>query len=260
MSNITTKTADTSRRAIVVGATSGMGAEVARLLAANGWSVGIAGRRLDRLQALASETAGIVMYRQIDVTAEDAGDTLRAFIDEMGGIDLYFHSSGIGKENLPLDIRQELATVATNGLGFTRMIDTAYNYFAETDAQRRRAGMAAGQIAAITSIARTKGLGASAAYSATKRFQGHYLECLTQLAHMRKLSIDITEIRPGFVATDFIAGSNYPLQLSTEAVARDIVKAVVRRKAVVTIDWRYALLVSVWRLVPRWLWVRLPIK
>ena len=74
---------------------------------------------------------------------------------------------------------------------------------------------------------------------------------------MRRLNIHITDIRPGFVATDLIAGSHFPLQLSAESVARDIVKTVERGKATVTIDWRYRLLVAAWGMIPRWLWVRL---
>lgn len=142
-----------------------------------------------------------------------------------------------------------MRTVQTNAVGFTRMVLSAYQWFAD-NAQR-------GRIACITSIARTRGLGAAPAYSATKRYQSHYLECLAQLASMRRLPIAITDIRPGFVATDLIAGSHFPLQLSAEHVAADIVSAVERGKKVVTIDWRYRLLVAAWRMIPRWAWIRL---
>ena len=74
---------------------------------------------------------------------------------------------------------------------------------------------------------------------------------------MRHLNIDITYIRPGFVATDLIAGSHFPLQLKAEDVARTIVRAIEQGREVVTIDWRYRLLVAAWQLIPRWLWVRL---
>lgn len=114
-------------------------------------------------------------------------------------------------------------------------------------------------IACITSIAGTKGLGAAPAYSATKRFQSHYLECLTQQARMRHLSISITDIRLGFVKTDLIAGSGYPLQLDAKEVAKSIVKAMEKGRSVKVIDWRYAILVFLWRLIPRWIWTRMMI-
>ena len=261
-----------AKKAIVMGATSGIGMEVAKLLATKGWQVGIAGRRIERLQALISDNkttlqsggtisdnkatpqGGIICYQQIDVTSAEAPSQLLELIDKLGGMDLYFHSSGIGWQNNSLDIEKELKTVETNGLGFTRMVDTAFNWFATHHQNNSKA-----RIACITSIAGTKGLGAAPAYSATKRFQNHYLECLSQQARMRHLPISITDIRPGFVKTDLIAGSTYPLQLQAEDVAKHIVRAIEKGKEVKVIDWRYAILVFFWRLIPRELWTRLRI-
>lgn len=88
----------------------------------------------------------------------------------------------------------------------------------------------------------------------------HYLECLTQLCHIRRLRhISIHDIRPGFVRTALISGSNYPLQLDAAKVARHIVRGLERGRSIITIDWRYRLLVFFWRLIPRWLWVRMRI-
>ncbi len=239
------------KKAIVMGATSGIGMEVAKLLAAKGWLVGIAGRRTERLEQLAAETEGIACYRRIDITDANATQELDALIAELGGMDLYFHSSGVGWQNLSLDAARELDTLEINGMGFTRMLTAVFNRFTE---------QGGGHIACISSIAGTKGLGAAPAYSATKRFQNHYMECLSQMARLRRVPITITDIRPGFVATDLIADRNYPMQLRANDVARSIVRAVERRRSVVVIDWRYRLLTAFWRLIPRWLWVRLRIK
>ena len=272
---------DMAKKAIVMGATSGIGMEVATLLAQRGWQVGIAGRRIERLEEVKRNTnllisesskaskGEITCYQQIDVTSPKAPSLLLKLIEKLGGMDLYFHSSGIGWQNNSLDIGKEMKTVETNGLGFVRMVDTAFNWFAQQNqGQEPGQGQRLGKdrscetyrIACITSIAGTKGLGAAPAYSATKRFQNHYLECLTQQAHMRHLPIAITDIRPGFVKTDLIAGSNYPLQLTPQEVARQIVRAIERGKSVKTIDWKYSILVSLWRLIPRWIWTRLTIK
>jgi short-subunit dehydrogenase len=270
-----------AKKAIVMGATSGIGMEVASLLAQRGWQVGIAGRRIDRLEEVKRNTnllisesskafkGEITCYQQIDVTSPEAPSLLLKLIEKLGGMDLYFHSSGIGWQNNSLDIEKEMKTVETNGLGFVRMVDTAFNWFAQQNqgqepGQEQRQGKDRScetyRIACITSIAGTKGLGAAPAYSATKRFQNHYLECLTQQAHMRHLPIAITDIRPGFVKTDLIAGSNYPLQLTPQEVAQQIVNAIERGKTVKTIDWKYSILVSLWRMIPRWIWTRLTIK
>lgn len=274
-----------AKKAIVMGATSGIGMEVASLLAQRGWQVGIAGRRIDRLEEVKRNTnllisespkaskGEIACYQQIDVTSPEAPSLLLKLIEKLGGMDLYFHSSGIGWQNNSLDIEKEMKTVETNGLGFVRMVDTAFNWFAKQSQEQDKGqelsqeqnsdkgkGNDTYRIACITSIAGTKGLGAAPAYSATKRFQNHYLECLTQQAHMRHLPIAITDIRPGFVKTDLIAGSNYPLQLTPQEVAQQIVNAIERGKTVKTIDWKYSILVSLWRMIPRWIWTRLTIK
>lgn len=274
-----------AKKAIVMGATSGIGMEVASLLAQRGWQVGIAGRRIERLEEVKRNTnllisesskaskGEITCYQQIDVTSPEAPSLLLKLIEKLGGMDLYFHSSGIGWQNNSLDFEKEMKTVETNGLGFVRMVDTAFNWLAK-QSQEQDKGQELSQeqksdkgksndtyrIACITSIAGTKGLGAAPAYSATKRFQNHYLECLTQQAHMRHLPIAITDIRPGFVKTDLIAGSNYPLQLTPQKVALQIVNAIERGKTVKTIDWKYSILVSLWRMIPRWIWTRLTIK
>ena len=271
---------DMAKKAIVMGATSGIGMEVASLLAQRGWQVGIAGRRIERLEEVKRNTnllisesskaskGEIACYQQIDVTSPEAPSLLLKLIEKLGGMDLYFHSSGIGWQNNSLDIEKEMKTVETNGLGFVRMVDTAFNWFAQqnqgqeqSQGQRHKdKSCETYRIACITSIAGTKGLGAAPAYSATKRFQNHYLECLTQQAHMRHLPIAITDIRPGFVKTDLIAGSNYPLQLTPQEVAQQIVRAIERGKSVKTIDWKYSILVSLWRMIPRCIWTRLTIK
>ena len=242
------------RRAIIVGATSGIGLEVAKELAGKGWLVGIAGRRQELLQQIQRKHLNIVATEQIDVTKADAAERLETLIGKTGGMDLYFHSSGIGYQNTELDMDLELATVETNAVGMTRMVGAAFHNF-ETHPEQK------GQIAVISSIAGTKGLGAAPAYSATKRFVNHYLECLIQLCHIRHINnVSIHDIRPGFVRTPLISGSNYPLQLDAAKVAQQIVKGVERGRSIITIDWRYRLLVFFWRLIPRWLWVRMRIK
>ena len=242
------------RFAIIMGATSGIGLEVAKALASQGWTVGIAGRRQELLQQLQRKQLNIVATECIDVTRDDAPERLQALIGKTGGMDLYFHSSGIGYQNPDLDADKELRTVETNAVGMTRMVDFMFNYFAQRPDHQ-------GHIAVISSIARTKGLGAAPAYSATKRYVSHYLECLSQLCTIRRLHhIHLHDIRPGFVRTPLIAdGNRYPMQLDPERVAQSIVRGIERDRSVITVDWRYRLLVAGWRLLPRWLWVRLPI-
>ncbi|MBP5771998.1 MAG: SDR family NAD(P)-dependent oxidoreductase [Bacteroidaceae bacterium] len=238
-----------TQRAIIVGASSGIGREVALLLLAEGWHLGIAARREEPLLALQREAPERVHVKTIDVTQPDADIRLLSLIEDVGGMDLYFHASGIGRQNRTLEPAIELSTVETNALGFTRMVGAAYRYFSE---QGR------GHLAAITSIAGTKGLGPAPAYSATKALQANYLQALEQQARQRGLPIDFTDIRPGFVDTALLNDHfPYPMMMRPEAVARDIVKSIHRRRHVRIIDIRYRILTALWRMVPGWVWRRM---
>ena len=235
-----------------MGASSGLGYCIAEILLEKGWQLGIAARREELLLPLKEKFPKQVITASINVNAEDAGRQLLRLAEELGGIGLYFHVSGIGKQNLPLQQDVEMNTVETNALGFTRCITTMFNHMADSGG---------GHIAAISSIAGTKGLGAAPAYSATKAFQNCYLEALEQLSAMRRLNIRITDIRPGFVATPLLGEQpRYPMLMETERAAREIADAVLREKHVCVLDWRYRLLTPLWRLIPRWLWRRLDIE
>ena len=232
------------KRAIVVGASSGIGREVALRLKEEGWTLGVAARRVDLLQEMDG-----VEVEQIDVTQEDATTRLRDLIERMGGLELFFYASGIGKQNRELQEEIELATMETNAVGFTRMIGEAYRYFAERGE---------GHIVAITSIAGTQGLGPAPAYSATKAMQNTYLQALEQQARARGLNIRFTDIRPGFVDTALLSGDfHYPMMLRPEKVAREIVRAINAKEHVRVIDWRYRLLTALWRMIPRCVWRRI---
>ena len=240
------------KRAIIIGATSGIGKEVAKGLLQQGWHIGIAGRRENALQALQTVAPQQIEIQALDVTREDAAEKLQMLISRLGGMDLFLLSSGIGHQNMALNPEIETETAQTNVVGFIRIVDTAFAYFKN---------QGTGHLAVISSIAGTKGLGVAPAYSATKRFQNTYIDALEQLANLQKLSIRFTDIRPGFVATDLLKdGKGYPMLMNAETVGVSIVKALNRRKRVVIIDWRYRILVFFWRMIPHWIWKRLPVR
>lgn len=232
------------KRAIVVGASSGIGMEVARLLRDNGWTVGVAARRIDMLSEFDFNA-------KIDVNDDDSESKLLDLIDRVGGMDLYFHCSGIGHQNRQLEEEIEVQTVKTNCLGFTRMVGAAYRYFSSHGG---------GHIAVISSIAGTKGLGPAPSYSASKSFQGIYIQALEQLSNRNHLNIHFTDIRPGFVATALIDdGQSYPLVLDKHSVAEDIVRSVIKQRHRRVIDWRWRVITILWRLVPNIIWRHLPL-
>ena len=111
----------------------------------------------------------------------------------------------------------------------------------------------------VSSIAGTKGLGIAPSYSATKRYQSTYMQSLAQLSRMRNDNILFTDIRPGFVDTPLLRSANYPMKMQADYVAKKLYKAVLCKKRVAIIDWRYSLLVFFWKLIPTFLWERLKI-
>lgn len=239
------------KKVIIIGATSGIGYEVAKGYLKLGWRVGIAGRREEVLEKLRAANPDKIEIQALDVTKEDAPEKLQLLIDKLGGMDLFLLSSGIGSQNIALKPDIEINTARTNVGGFIRLVTAAFHYF------KKQGG---GHLAVISSIAGTKGLGSAPAYSATKRFQNTYIDSLAQLSRMEKLNISFTDIRPGFVQTDLLKDRNYPLLMKPDHVASRIIHALNHKKRVAVIDRRYACIVFFWRMIPSWLWERLPVK
>ena len=241
------------KRIVIVGATSGIGLAVAEKLVQKGERIGVAGRNDDVMRALQRKYPGLVVWSHIDVTSEEAPAHLHDLIRRLGGMDTYFHVAGVGYENDNLHPDRETRTLMTNVVGFARMVDTAFRYF------RDECG-GVGCIAAITSVAGTKGIGTLAAYSASKRFQSTYMQALEQLSRMSGLHIRFTDIRPGWVRTPLLDGNrSYPMCMTVDEVVPKVIRAIGRRRVSV-VDWRWNILVGLWRLIPDALWVRMPVK
>lgn len=242
--------AEKGKRIVIMGATSGQGLRTAIILALAGWKIGVAGRNESVLKRLKQKWPDQIEYEQIDITKEDAPDKLQRLIRKLGGMDIYFHVAGIQYINPELMLSQEIATLETEVVGFARMTVTAYHYFKATGGH--------GQIAAITSVGGTRGTGAIASYSSAKKFGQVYLEALAQLAHIQKLDIAFTDIRPGWIRTPLeLAELNYPMNMTMKYAVPKIIDAVMKKKRVAVIDWRWRLLYYVWRVIPGCIWTRM---
>lgn len=235
-----------------MGGSSGIGFMLAEFLARGGVKVGVAARRTEALEALKEMYPSQVEYMSIDITKPDAVERLETLIGLVGGMDLYLHVAGTGVENLSLEPVAEVNVLRTNVEGFARCLCTAYRWM--------RSHGVKGQIAAVTSVAGTNGLGRLTAYSASKAFGQTYLRALEQLSNAEKSGICFTDIRPGWVRTPLLTpGVKYPMEMDVRYAARCILKAIVRRRRVAVIDWRWNIVVGLWRLIPNCLWVRLDI-
>ncbi len=219
------------KNAIVFGATSGIGQELAKLLVNDGYKVMITGRRLELLQKIQAQNREHYIIKQHDITDVDASEKVfEALPDIFDKVDLIVHNAGIGENNYNLEWDKDFPTLQTNVIGATRIYQLAYNFF-------KKQGF--GHLVGITSIASIRGNRFVPAYHASKAFQSNYMESLWMKAkRTKKANIDITNILPGFVDTDIITGDTFwmaPLDKATKQIYKAIKNK--KRKAYITKRW-----------------------
>ncbi len=235
------------KKIIIIGATSGIGREIAERYAREGCLVGITGRRTALLEEIRTKYPANIFTQEMDICQDAASENLQLLIEKTGGMDMLFINSGYGKSAEVLDSAIEVQTTQTNVVGFTRLMVFGYQYFAAKKA---------GHIIVTSSVASVRGLRQAPAYSASKRYMRHYVDCLAQRAHKEKANITFTTLMPGFIDTDFIAGGNYPFSISLNKACDDIFRAIEAKKRAVYLPYRWNFMVFAWKLIPKWIWER----
>jgi len=234
-------------RAIIIGATSGIGRGLASLLVKNGYSVGITGRRIQLLEEIKNEHPSVLIKPMDVIDCENSIIQLKELISELGGLDLLILSSGAGFVNNELDYEKEKVSVDTNVAGWTNLVNFVYKFF---EAQKF------GHLVAISSIAGLRGSRFAPAYGASKAFQINYLEGLRQKAGSSKIPIVVTDVRPGFVDTAMAQGAGIFWVAPVDKAARQIFKAIRRKRKVVYITNRWRIAAFAFRIIPRCLYER----
>jgi short-subunit dehydrogenase len=237
------------KKAIIVGASSGIGFELAKRLATSGYLVGATGRRFSLLLELQAIMPSRIFPLEMDACDVNSVEKhLNELTVQLGGLDLLIISAGIGELNPQLDFRLEKQMIDINVSGFTVIADWAFNYFLH---------LGHGTLATITSIAALRGNRQSPAYSATKSYQLIYLEGLRQKAYRECRQIAIIDIRPGYVDTKMAKGENIFWVSPVTKACDQIIDAIDRKKQVVYITRRWRLIAWAFRLLPGFLHRRL---
>ncbi len=220
-----------SKNAIIFGATSGIGKELAKILVANNYQVLITGRRLEKLQEIKATNPEKYHIKQHDITdIESSNQFFEEVKNTFDKIDLIILSSGVGAANYKLEWQVDLPTLQTNVMGTTRLLQLAYTYFNQ---------QGYGHLVGITSIASIRGNRHVPAYFASKAFQSSYLESLWMKAQRSKKDITVTNILPGYVDTVMAKGNAFwkaPLNKACKQIYTAIKKK--KKKAYITKRWQ----------------------
>lgn len=238
-----------SKKAIVIGATSGIGRKLAEVLAKNGYLVGITGRRSSLLSELEKTIPEVFIPESFDVTdMKNTVESLERLVQKTGGCDLLVLSSGTGDLNPTLEFDLEKDTIDVNVAGFTNIADWIFRYFKH---------QGHGHLVVLTSIGGLRGSPDAPAYNASKAYQINYLEGLQKKAALLHQDITITDIRPGLVDTAMAKGDGLFWVMPVEKAARQIYAVIKSKKRVAYVTRRWGMVALALRLLPRWMYNRI---
>jgi decaprenylphospho-beta-D-erythro-pentofuranosid-2-ulose 2-reductase len=247
--------------AVIIGASTGMGAALARVLAARGYAVALIGRQGDKLSELARDINGggnglahayAHDVREYDVAPELFSRVASDMASDGAGLRLAVYAAGVmpAETQGAWSFEDERAMIETNVLGAMRWLDLAAAAF-------QRSG--GGTLAAISSVAGDRGRRGNSAYMASKAALSTFLESLRY--RLRGTGVRVVTIKPGYVATPMTAGMKLPkpLTISADRAAHQIAAACERGAAVAYVPGYWRPIMWVIRALPASLMARLPI-
>lgn len=245
----------TYKRAILVGASSGIGAALAYKLASEGYQLALLGRRIETLESMCAEInkkygEGRALAFAHDVNNVNTVPTLfTQIVKQLGGLDTLIYNTGIllpVKRN-EFDAEKDMQMTQVNYLGAQAWLNPAAAYFQ---------GLKTGQIVGLGSVAGDRGRVGAPAYNASKAALHTYLEGLRN--RLTRLGVNVLTVKPGFVATDMIKNSPRTMMvISPEKAAEGIYNAMKSRKQTVYVPAQWALLMQIIRHIPSIIFRRL---
>ena len=241
----------------ITGASSGIGAALARHYAAEGRPLGLAARNPERLRLLAAERPVATACYPLDVADASAlAAAATDFIAHFGAPEIVVASAGVSAGTLT-EMPEDLAA-------FRRIMDinvygmaTTFAPFIKAMKASAFAGRTSGRLVGIASVAGIRGLPGAEAYSASKAAAISYLESLR--LELRESGIRVVTIAPGYIATPMTAVNSYrmPFLVPADAAARRFARAIARGSSYAVIPWQMGLVAKLLRLLPNALYDRL---
>lgn len=204
------------QRAIVIGASSGIGEQLVLQLSAQGTRVAAVARRQPRLDALAAQARNEVLVAAHDVLDYDEAPALfDDLVEKLGGIDLVVYCAGVMPEveEGEYDFAKNRAMLEVNLVGAVRWLDLAA---ATMEAQR------SGTLVGISSVAGDRGRRGAPVYTASKAGLSAYMEALRNRCH--RYGVQVVTVKPGPVRTPMTEGMQLPLMIDADEAASGVLK------------------------------------
>ncbi|GAA5521953.1 SDR family NAD(P)-dependent oxidoreductase [Aliifodinibius salicampi] len=238
------------KKAIITGATSGIGRALAIEMHRKGYVVGATGRRTKRLESLKEKLGDRLFIQQMDVTNMDnAVSKLGELASRMGGLDIIVLNAGISNLNEGDGRGNDLRVIDVNIRGFANLAAHCYNLFEK---------QGHGQLVGVSSVASLFGWGQSASYNASKAFVNTYLQGYRQKANHTDADITVTNLIPGFVKSEITEGREGLFWIApTEKAARQMLHAIESRRNTAYITHRWRIIAWLIKLSPQWIWNRM---
>jgi NADP-dependent 3-hydroxy acid dehydrogenase YdfG len=238
---------------LITGASSGIGRALALEYARGGARLALAARRAGELEAVAArvrELGGQAVCIAVDLTdVEAAAEAVKRADRELGSLDMVIANAGRGDTRLATRLTwQDVGPVVDlNVRGALATLVAAIPVFV---AQQR------GHLVGVSSLAGSRGLPTSAAYSASKAALSTFLESLR--IDLARVGIRVTDVQPGFVGTPIHEHAKHPTPfvVPVDTAARHIVGRLERAPAVLAFPWPLVLATRFARLLPAWLYDR----
>lgn len=232
------------RRGIIIGASDGIGAALARRLAQEGYRLALLARRKDKLELVCDEINQRSMegrarsYVHDVMDYEKAPELLRRIVADLGGLDLVVFVAGVNYPPGGIDkynFRNDRQMIEINLLGAMAWLTPVAEMFQSAKA---------GQIVGISSVAGDRGRVGNPGYNTSKAGLSTYLEALRN--RLTRHGVNVLTVKPGFVDTEMIKAAQgpTPLKISTEKAVEDIWKAMRSRRQVIYTPsiWRWIML------------------
>ncbi len=204
------------KKAIIVGGSSGLGAELAWMLAIDGCKVAIIGRSFEKLNRACLSNPEMISAYEHDVRQiQDVPQLFEEICRDLGGLDLIIYVAGVMPEVAAdeFDTSKDRDMIETNFLGCVAWLN---------EAARRFQDVGAGTIVGIGSVAGDRGRHAQPVYNASKAAMATYLEALRN--RLSRQGIKVVTIKPGPIATPMTAHLDQSKMMSAETAAKLILK------------------------------------